>query len=257
LRSGSELSADGRLVIYPSTACESYRGATNPTDAVSGLHACVDGILALDPSLLVVRNRDYFKQLRERLPRLPFYESAGRQLIGPAESFLRSQRDEAPHFYPLFPFNRFDLMGTDHDRVCTFRDTWSHGTFFKGVVASWHQDGIFLARMGMTEEAAAYNLRKLDDGPRRFPTFWGPGHDWVPDHNHGGSGMIGLQEMLMQTVGDQILLLPAWPATWDVDFRLHAPHETVVTASVRQGKVVQLDVVPASRLRDVRVCGMD
>ncbi len=38
--------------------------------------------------------------------------------------------------------------------------------------------------------------------------FWGPGYDWTPDHNWGGSGMIGLQEMLLQTNGNLILLFP-------------------------------------------------
>jgi len=35
--------------------------------------------------------------------------------------------------------------------------------------------------------------------------------------------MIGLQEMLVQTIGDQIILFPAWPKEWDVDLKLHAP----------------------------------
>jgi|GEM_PF-2627680 len=35
--------------------------------------------------------------------------------------------------------------------------------------------------------------------------------------------MIGLQEMLLQTIGDQIVLFPAWPKDWAVDFKLHAP----------------------------------
>ena len=38
----------------------------------------------------------------------------------------------------------------------------------------------------------------------------------------GGSGMIGLQEMLLQTNGEQILLFPAWPKEWNVHFKLHA-----------------------------------
>jgi hypothetical protein len=74
--------------------------------------------------------------------------------------------------------------------------------------------------------------------------------------------MIGLQEMLMQTIGGQlspdgsgaggeIRLLPAWPADWDVDFRLHAPGQTVVTCSVRGGRIVRLDVQPESRRKDV------
>ena len=73
-----------------------------------------------------------------------------------------------------------------------------------------------------TDDARKLIIKKLDDGPYRFPAFWPPLIDWAPDHNWGGMGMIGLQEMLMQTVGDQILLLPAWPKTWDVDFKLHA-----------------------------------
>ncbi len=119
------------------------------------------------------------------------------------------------------------------------------------MVISWHQDGIFFARMGMTKEAADYNTRKLESSPRRFPTFWGPGHDWAPDHNWGGSGMIGLQEMLMQTIGDRIQLLPAWPKDWDVDFKLHAPHNTTVECIVRAGKIEKLEVTPESRRKDV------
>jgi len=38
-----------------------------------------------------------------------------------------------------------------------------------------------------------------------------PGHYWVPYHNWGGLGIIGLKEMLLQTVGEKIHVLPAWP----------------------------------------------
>ncbi len=64
------------------------------------------------------------------------------------------------------------------------------------------------------------------------------------DHNWGGSGMIGLQEMLMQTPGDSIHLFPAWPREWDVDFRLHAPYGTRVDATLRAGRLVALSVEP-------------
>jgi len=124
--------------------------------------------------------------------------------------------------------------------------------FRKGTVQSWHQDGIQFARMGMAHEAGDYNTKKLEDSPRRFPTFWGPGHDWVPDHNWGGSGMIGLQEMLMQTIGDKILLFPAWPMDWDVDFKLHAPHNTTVELSLRNGKIIKLKVSPEHRIKDIK-----
>jgi hypothetical protein len=145
------------------------------------------------------------------------------------------------------------LLGENRDHLQVFRDTWKHGTFAKNMVQSWHQDAIFFARMGLTKQAADFNTRKLDDSQRRFPTFWGPGHDWVPDHNWGGSGMIGLQEMLMQTIGDEIRLLPAWPKDWDVDFKLHAPQQTVVEGIVRNGKPIDLKVMPESRREDVLI----
>ena len=253
MRSGRELDEHGHLVIYPSTSCESYRGARNPADVVAGLQACTDGILVLPDTELKLRDKDYYRALLKTLPTYSYATVEGDRIFQPAASWKRYQNVECPQFYPLFPFNRFNLLGEDEDHLQIFRNTWKHGRFRKGLVISWHQDGIFFARMGMTEAAADFNSRKLDDSPRRFPTFWGPGHDWVPDHNWGGSGMLGLQEMLMQTVGDEIRLLPAWPAEWDCEFKLHAPQQTTVEGRVVQGKVFVDRVTPSSRREDVVV----
>lgn len=119
------------------------------------------------------------------------------------------------------------------------------------MIISWHQDGIFYARMGMTREAYQYNKKKLASSTRRFPTFWGPGHDWVPDHNWGGSGMIGLQEMLMQTVGRKIHILPSWPLDKDVHFKLHAPYNTTVEVNYQNGEIEKLEVYPKERESDI------
>lgn len=92
----------------------------------------------------------------------------------------------------------------------------------------------FLANLGWADKAGKAAIAKLSDAasPCRFPAFFGPGHDWLPDHNWGGSGMVGLQEMLMQCNGRRILLCPAWPAEWDCDFKLHAPDQTTVEGRV-------------------------
>jgi len=276
IRSGRELDGNGHLVIYPSKACESFRGATNPADIIAALEACVDEILALDDDALALSDKAFYRTLKDTIPPYEYsegsedaphpmmkdlvrslrdmpdvaYARSGIRTILPARSWKEYGNGELPMLYPLFPFNRFAL-GSDDMQV--FRDTYQHGFFRKGNLISWHQDGIFFARMGQTDKAADFNSRKLDDSQRRFPTFWGPGHDWTPDHNWGGSGMIGLQEMLMQTIGDEIRLLPAWPKDWDVDFKLHAPKQTTVTGKVRGGKVVDLEVTPASRKADVVV----
>ena len=165
---------------------------------------------------------------------------------------VREKLEGITHYDSLLQvFNRYDFQSPF---IPIFRNTWKHGNFPKNMVISWHQDGIFYARMGMVREAYEYNLKKLGNSPRRFPTFWGPGHDWVPDHNWGGSGMIGLQEMLLQTVGQKIYILPCWPADKDVRFKLHAPDKTVVEVEFAAGKVRKLSVTPRSRRKDIVLC---
>lgn len=248
MRNGQDLDENGKLVIFPSTSCESYRGAKNPSDLIAGLKACAESMLTLDDKWVNPERKAYYREYLTRIPELSYGEVNGDSIVMPAESWMRYQNVECPQFYPLFPFNRFNLA---EDDMTIFRNTWKHGTFPKNMVQSWHQDGIFFARMGMTEDAASYNTRKLKDSERRFPTFWGPGHDWVPDHNHGGSGMIGLQEMLLQTIGNQIHILPAWPLEWDVDFKLHAPGNTIVECCLKDGQIVRLQVTPESRKKDI------
>lgn len=249
MRNGQTLDEDGKLVFYPSTSCESYRGATNPTDLISGLRACIESMLSLDEKYLSAQEKDYYRDYLQRIPEYSFDEVDGLRIIKPAKEWLAEANQELPQFYPLFPFNQFKLGDKE---IQSFKNAYQLAPAFrKGTIQSWHQDGIQFARMGMADEAGKYNIKKLQDSPRRFPTFWGPGHDWVPDHNWGGSGMIGLQEMLLQTNGDEILLFPAWPTNWDVDFKLYAPHKTTVEVSLRNGELIKLKVFPEHREKDV------
>lgn len=63
--------------------------------------------------------------------------------------------------------------------------------------------------------------------------------------------MIGWQEMLLQTVGDKIYVLPCWPKDKDVHFKLHAPRNTVVEVKYQNGRIHKIEVSPKSRLKDV------
>jgi len=105
--------------------------------------------------------------------------------------------------------------------------------------------------MGLTKETSEYAILKLADCEKAFPAFWGPGPDWLPDHNWGGSGMIGLQDMLLQAVGQTLYLFPAWPREWDVDFKLWAPGRTTVIGILRGGVLVKLVVDPPERAADL------
>lgn len=250
MRTGKPVDMNGKLVFFPSTSCESYRGAKNPADLISGIAACLESLLSIKSDSLSEADKAYFSSYLGRLPGLSYETIKGDKIVKPAETYLKYQNVECPQFYPLFPFNRFDI---ESEQIPLFRNTWKHGTFPKDMVISWHQDGIFYARMGMVDEALDYNKKKLQNSPCRFPSFWGPGHDWVPDHNWGGSGMLGLQEMLLQTVGDKLHVLPAWPKDKDVTFKLHAPGNTTIEVVYTGGKLQKLEVVPQSRLKDVKV----
>jgi hypothetical protein len=243
------LNTDGKLVIFPSTALETYKNATDPTDVLSGLPAAIEALLALGPSMLSDEDRAYYRGFLSRIPDLNFRTMNGKKTIAPAKSWSDIINMELPQLYPVFPNDQFGL----HNQLQVAIDTWRHGVDNedqRGYV-SWHQDNIFCARLGLIDEAVELTIKKLGDSGRRFPAFWGPGHDGTPDHNWAGSGMIGLQEMMLQTFGRDIWLLPAWPRKWDVDFKLHAPFETTIEASVRGGKIVRLVVTPEERRKDI------
>lgn len=251
-RTGKPLDENGHLVIYPSTSCESYKGAKNPSDLIAGLKANLMMLLDLPDEYTTAEKKKYWRGMLKRIPAFAIKEVDGRRIMQPAESWHHYQNCEMPQFYPIFPFG---LYGIGKPDLQMFINTWKYGdwTAMARSHISWHQNGIFFARMGLTDAAAGYNIKKLENCGRRFPVFWGPGHDWVPDHNWGGSGMIGLQEMLMQTDGRKIYLFGAWPKDWDVDFKLHAPYQTVVEGKFRNGKMGMLKVTPEERRKNVTI----
>ena len=249
-RSAAKLDQDGHLVLFPGSAAETYKMAYNSVTTVAGLKTVLERMLALPAQYGKETQRKHWKEIFGRIPPLSFREMQGHRTIAPAQVWERIQNTEIPQLYPVFPYGIYGIGKPDLE---TAINTWKYDTeaIKNRNYTSWHQDNIFCARLGLTDEAAALTIKKLQDSGRRFPAFWGPGHDWVPDHNWGGSGMIGLQEMLMQTSGDSIYILPSWPDDWDVQFKLHAPLNTVVEGQWSGGKMVRLKVSPESRKNDV------
>jgi len=251
-RTGERLDEKGNLVIYPSVGCESFHDAKNPTDVLAGLKAVIKGLLELPDEYLSSSEREEFSEILDRVPPIKISEKKGRRIIAPAESWNhKGNPREMPQLYSVFPFGLFALGKSDYQLA---RNTWRYGNqneIQKTCYRSWYHGNIFTARLGFTEEAAEFAVKKLANSGRRFPSFWGPGDDWVPDHNWGGTGMVGLQEMLMQTEGKEIFLLPAWPKTWEVSFKLHAPYNTIVEGEFSDGEFKDLKVRPEGRREDV------
>jgi hypothetical protein len=248
---GAEYTAKGKYNLYPCMALETYTGhVKNPSDVIAALTVLTTALQNLPEQYVSAKEKEFYADMKSRLPEIPLRMRQGVMTIAPAEHWDKIINVEIPQLYPVFPWG---LFGIGKPNLQLAVNTWKYGIDNENQknYISWHQDAIFCARMGLTDAAKSITLKKLSDSPRRFPTFWGPGHDWVPDHNWGGSGMIGLQEMLMQTTNDKIYLLPAWPKDWDVDFKLHAPGNTTVECVYKNGTLKKLTVVPSIRRKDI------
>lgn len=212
------------LVIYPGSGCETYKMARNPSSTVAALRAL----------------KDYLSETGaddSNLPDIPLRVIDGDTCIAPAVSWERIQNTETPQLYPVFPWRIYGL-GRPHLDIA--RNTYlkdPHAIEMRST-KGWKQDNIWAACLGMTDEATRLNTEKLSNGPYRFPAFWDPGFDWAPDHNRGGAGMIGLQEMLLQEDLDHNpILFPAWNHEWNCRFRLHISGQRCVDAEIKDGKI--------------------
>ncbi len=249
-RGRNALDGNKHLVLYPGSGAETYKMAYNATSTIAALKTVTERMLQLPATYPDSAKRTYFAGLLSRIPPLSFGEFNGHKTIAPAKLWERVNNTETAQLYPVFPWGLYGIGKPDLEVA---RNTYRLDTFalkFRSHVG-WKQDNIWAARLGLTDEAAKYTTLKLRNSGRRFPAFWGPGYDWTPDHNWGGSGMIGLQEMLLQMDDQKIYLLPSWPKDWDVHFKLHAPYQTTVEAVVKGGELKSLKVLPVEREKDV------
>jgi hypothetical protein len=242
---------DGRLVMHPAQALETWWECTNPMPEVAGLHAVLDRLLALPKALATDEQRAAWRALKAKLPALPTREADGVQMLAPATQFAQKNNIENPELYAVFPFRlcSFDKPNAELG-IQALKHRTDKGNF------GWRQDDVFMAYLGLAEEAREYVVGRArrKDANSRFPAFWGPNYDWVPDQDHGGILMKALQAMLLQTDGRTLYLLPAWPAEWDAEFKLRAPYRTTVEGEVKGGKLTRLVVTPESRRGEVVVC---
>ncbi len=238
--------------MYPGSACETYKMAYNATSTIVALHKVTEGLIQLADIYPQEIDSEKWQAFLERIPPFTFRQFGDKVTIAPAKLWERINNVEAPQLYPVYPWG---IYGVGKPGLEIAQNTYLYD---QDVIKfqdhqSWKQYNIFAARLGLTDEAVKYTLLKLQDSGRRFPAFWGPGFDWVPDHNWGGSGMIGVQEMLLQTNGDKIYLFPAWPPDWDVHLKLYAPGNTTVEAELKNGEVRIIDVQPETRKADIEI----
>ena len=127
---------------------------------------------------------------------------------------------------------------------------------FKGD-SGWNQNAMDAALLGNALAASGYVLARATTPPAkgyRFPTFAPHEQDYEPSSDHFSVMQNAVQYMLMAPVDDDahsVVLLPAWPCSWDATFKLHAPLNTTITGHITDGKL-QYAVVPALRASAVK-----
>ena len=225
------LNADGKLMLYPSSGCETYKMAYNPSSVIAALKTVTEQWIEY--------KGDSLNNFLSRIPPIPLRTIEGDTCIAPAIVWARIQNIETPQLYPVFPWR---VYGMGRDNLHIARNTYlkdPHAVEMHST-KGWKQDNIWAACLGLTDEAFKLNREKLADGPYRFPAFWDPGYDWAPDCNKGGASMIGLQEMLLQEKPDGgLLLFPAWPKNINAKFRLKATDGRTVEAEIKNGTIIE------------------
>jgi hypothetical protein len=242
--------AGGRLVMHPSQALETWWDCTNPMPELAGLHGVIGDFERVTARETALRPA-FLAALKAKLPPIPTVASpGGRPMLAPAEKFTNNRNCENPELYAVYPFRVFAY---DRPDVEWAREALKHRKNRNAF--GWSQDDLFYTYLGDAEEARDFLVKRArrKHGASRFPVFWGPNFDWVPDQDHGGVLTRAVQTLAMQCDGKRIDLFPAWPSGWDVDFKLHAPLQTTVEATLRGGKVTRLVVTPETRRGDVRI----
>lgn len=243
--------SDGKLRLDPAMVLETWWIAVNPAPDVAGLQHCLDELLAM--SVGSSEDQAEWQRFRAEIPELHLHQIKGRTAIAPAKSWAIMKNSENGLLYPVFPFRRFGLgMGTEDIVDWTMQHRTNKNRF---ECKCWTQDQIHWAYAGNAAEARDGLIRRFRHSSTscRFPVFGTESPDSCPDFDHFGSGSVALQRMLAQEVGEKILLLPAWPANWDADFKLHLAGNTVVTGEVVDGSLKSWSIVPESRRDDVTV----
>ena len=241
---------DGKLVMYPSMAAETWWDCTNPMPELAGLYGITKRLMALPENLTQGADRQFWGTINAKLPEIPLRDTPSGKALAPAERFEAKNNVENPELYAVFPFRLFGVGNPNLEYgKNALEHRWDKGAF------GWRQDDIFMAYLGLTNQAKRNLVERArnHDKNSRFPAFWGPNYDWTPDQDHGGVLMKTFQSMLMQVdpYSKKVYLLPAWPKDWNAEFKLHAPYNTIIEGKVVNGNIKDLVVTPASRKEDV------
>ncbi len=237
---------NGIIKFYPANALETYWDCTNPTDIVAGLQYVIPKLCSLPENAISSDLKAEWTNCLNSLPPIAFDAEA--LAVKPAEIAGNANNSEDPDCYSIFPYK---IYVNGRENIDIGIETYANRKEKKSTC--WAPDPIWAALVGMTDNAKQYvtDDSKSLDANVRFPAFWAPRNDYMPDLDNGGAMMTGVQSMLLQNVDSLIRVLPSWPSTWNVDYKLQAFDNTTVRLISTGQTINQIDVLPSNRLKDV------
>ncbi|MDR2755515.1 MAG: DUF5703 domain-containing protein [Planctomycetaceae bacterium] len=242
---------NGKLFMSPAQALETWWDCDNPTPELAGIYGVIEQLERLPDHLLTAETKQFVSELKQKLPELPLTQSPDNKIkLAPAQRFKQKNNIEIPELYAVFPFR---LISYEKPNVEWGIEAYKHrsdrGSF------GWRQDDLFASYLRLTNEAVNNLVMRAKNKHKesRFPVFWGPNYDWIPDQDHGGVLTKGVQSLVMQCDGKRIDLFPTLPTGWDCEFKLNAPHKTTIEGQLKNGKLVNLKVTPKEREKDIHI----
>jgi hypothetical protein len=271
----------GRMVIAPCNAGETWQGVRDPSEMVCALHDALPRLIA------VARAQGWNKELVEpweqmlaSLPNVPRgkfrYQGAevkpeilpGDQLV-PAADMSDCQVYKLPwsgdkmHYqlnaqqtelYAIWPAKLVLRDGAQREEtIRSYRERlWQHHR------DGWNLDVAFAACLGLQDEVVPWHDRHFDwtfvlpcglaretapENPQR------PGIPESPSLQGLGTGVIPVLEMLLQDYPDELIVLPCWPDRVPVDFTLYSPYAGRVEVHYRPANMLRVATEREIRVR--------
>jgi hypothetical protein len=139
----------------------------------------------------------------------------------------------------VFPF---ELSGIDAPDLECARATFTRRIF--GITNSWSLDAVWASRLGLNQEAGLllkehavrYNRFRYGGWDSSNSAVFPDGLSVVPYVDGAGLSAFATQDVLLQSHGGVIRLLPAAPKNWSGIFRLRAEGGFLVAVDFAQGQ---------------------
>jgi len=240
---------DGKILFFPAISLETFHSVTNPLPEIVGIRKVAEKMLVLPRGFAHETQRQQWQQLLKEVPVIPKKVFNGDTLLAPAAEYKDSKNSENPELYALFPYRTFGIGKPEIDLA---RKTFEARVHKEN--GGWQQNSIQAAYVGLTDEARKMIVESFSvwDKNFRFPAFWGPNYDWTPDQDHGNVAVNALQRMIIQYEDSEVYLFPAWPAEWDVRFKVNGPGKTTIEGSFENGKISDLKITPINKIRVIK-----